>query len=119
MIGLLFRSLLFRRGFEFRHRLLCSSRLKRSLCGRKPRDRNAERRAADVIETYLTAETDGSWIAAMFAADTDFQTRLGAAAAFGADAHQLAHAVAVQHLKRIFRHDLVFNIVGNKSRRVI
>src|SRR5207244_712443 len=63
--------------------------------------------------------SDRAWIAAVLAADADLQIRLHAATALGAEAHQLAHAVAVQHLKRIFGHDLVLDVSWQKSARVV
>src|SRR5262245_1542305 len=48
-------------------------------CGlgrRQARDGNAERRRRDVVETGLMAELDRSRIAAVLAADADFQTGL-------------------------------------------
>ena len=40
-------------------------------------DRHAERRAGNVVQTYLVAEFHGSRVAAMLAADTAFQIRTG------------------------------------------
>ena len=50
----------------------------------------------------------------MLAADTDFQIRLHAAATLRADPHELAHAVAIEHLERIVSDDLSFDIVREK-----
>ena len=55
----------------------------------------------------------------MLAADADFQIRLHAAAALGADAHQLPHAFAIEHLKRIVRQDLSFDVVRQETARVV
>src|SRR5579862_6424508 len=57
----------------------------RSLCRRKPRDRDAERRARDVIEPDLVAECDRSRIAAMLAANAELESLAHFAAAFGGD----------------------------------
>src|ERR1019366_31305 len=49
-------------------------------CGRpraQPRDRHAIGRAGDVIQPDLVAKRDGSGIAAMLAANADFETRAG------------------------------------------
>ncbi len=55
----------------------------------------------------------------MLAADADLKIRLDAAAAFGAHAHQLAHAFAVEHLKRIVGKDFPIDIGREETPRVI
>src|SRR5436853_596638 len=45
----------------------------RRLRGGKSRDRHAERRAGNIVEPDLMADSDRSWIATMFAANADLE----------------------------------------------
>src|SRR6202023_3629707 len=60
----------------------------------KARDRHPERRARHVIELDLVAEGDRGGIAAVLAADAEFQVFARLAATLGGDANELADAVA-------------------------
>src|SRR5262245_14667621 len=71
------------------------------LRGGEARERHAERRARDVIERELVAERHGGRIAAVLAADPDLELRPCLAAPLDADAHQLAHALAVDRDDRV------------------
>src|SRR5262245_59336866 len=67
----------------------------RGLGGREAGDGNAERRAGDVVEREFMAEGDRGRVAAVLAADADLELGARLAAALDADAHQFAHALAV------------------------
>src|SRR5213594_1683090 len=55
----------------------------------------------------------------MFAADSYFKIRFDAAAALGAEAHQLAYAFAVEHLEGIVGKNLPVYIRRQEAARVI
>ena len=55
----------------------------------------------------------------MFAADADFEIGFDAAAALCGDAHQLAHAFAIEHLKRIVGKDFAIDISRQKAARIV
>jgi len=61
----------------------------------EPGDWHPVGRAGNVVEADLVAEADGGRIAAVLAADAELQVLARAAAALGADAHELAHPLAV------------------------
>src|SRR5260370_2188491 len=73
----------------------------RRLGRRQAGDRNAERAATDVIQADLVAELDRVGIAAVFAADADFQVLSLTAAFVNAGFHQAAHSVSIDGLDRI------------------
>src|ERR1041384_3309250 len=89
----------------------------RSLRRRQSCDRHAERRATDVIKSDLVAEGNRARLAAVFAADADFKFGLDRAPAFCARAYEFAHAVGVEHLKGVFGHDLVFDVLREEAPR--
>ena len=70
------------------------------------RDRHAVRRAGNVIQTGAVAEFDRIGVAAMFAADAEFDIFARfLAATFAGDFYQFAHAFLIQRRKRIlFEH---------------
>src|SRR6266849_8206492 len=76
------------------------------LGGGQTGDGNAERAAAYIGQADLVAELDGVRIAAVLAADADFQILALTAALVDADLHQSAHAVDVDRLKWIPGDDL-------------
>src|SRR5436190_23118432 len=89
-------------------RLLVSFRLlaQRRLGRRQAGDRHAKRRATHVIHAHFVAEMDAVRVAAVFAANADFEVLVGfrpaAFTAFlDADVDQLADAVDVDRLERI------------------
>src|ERR1019366_8378566 len=55
-------------------------------------DGNAERRAGHVVHAHAVAELHRARLAAMLAADADFQVRIRLAAALDGNLHQLADA---------------------------
>src|ERR1700730_11928444 len=80
---------------EYNLRLAGDCLAKRGLRRGQPRDRDAIRRAGNVIEPNLMTERDGSGIAAVFAANADLDVRTGLAAAHHADFHELSDAVPI------------------------
>jgi hypothetical protein len=66
----------------------------RRLGRRQPRDRDAERRARDIVEPDALAECDAGGIAAMLAADAELDVRPRRPAALGGERHQLADALS-------------------------
>src|SRR5258708_6136826 len=71
----------------------------------EPGDRHPIGRAGDIVEADLVAEADGGGIAAVLAADAELQVLARAAAALGADAHELAHALAVDGDEGVVREN--------------
>src|SRR5262249_51388645 len=73
----------------------------RRLGGGEARDRHPERRARYIIQPDLVAERDRGGVAAMLAADAELEVLPHLASALGGDAHQLAHAFAVEGHERV------------------
>src|SRR6185503_7282671 len=67
----------------------------------------------------LVTERDRLGIAAVLAANADFQFGLHAAPALGAHSYELAHAIAIEHLKRVVPNNLSLDVVGQKTTRVV
>src|SRR5436190_13549568 len=67
----------------------------RGLCRGQPRDRNPVGAGADVIEPDLVEEMDRRRVAAVLAADAELEIGPRRAAAFDADAHEIADALDV------------------------
>src|SRR6516165_640758 len=80
------------------------------LRGRNARDRQAERRAADVVEAGVVEEADRTGISPVLAADAQLQIRAHAAAALGRDPHELADPVLIDRLKRGAVDDLLLDV---------
>src|SRR5438105_3147631 len=57
------------------------------------------------------AERDRRRIAAVLATDTDLEVRAGLAALLDGDAHHRADALAVEHLERVARDDLLLHVL--------
>src|SRR6185503_19058992 len=68
----------------------------RGVGGSEPRDRNAERRAADVVQPEAVAEIDAARIAAVLAADADLQVGARGAAEVDGDLHEVADAALIE-----------------------
>src|SRR6516162_5581822 len=96
-------------------RLLAQCGLRRG----KPRDRHAEGRARYVVEPKFVAEGDRGRIAAVFAANPEFQIWPYLAAPLGSDADQLANAIAVERHERIDWQNSLCRIDAEKARRVV
>lgn len=94
-------------------------RVQHGLRGGQSGDWHAERRTAYVVETDLVTECDRLWIAAMFTADADLEIWFHTTTPLGAEADQLAHAVAIENLKRIVFNDLAFDVIGQKAARIV
>ena len=82
----------------------------RRLRGREPRERDAVRRARDVVEPEPVAERDRARLAAVLAADPELDARLRASPALDADPHEVADAVLVDHLERVALEDAVLEV---------
>src|SRR5246127_2611590 len=67
------------------------------LCGRESGSQDPERRTGHVVHSNLVAELYGRRFASVLPANADLQARSRLAPAFNADAHQLAHAIAIDH----------------------
>ena len=88
-----------------------------SLRGGQTGDGHAERRAGHVVHADAVAELDGARLAAVLAADADFQVRVGLAAAFDGSFHQLADAFVVEDGGGIVGENLA--IPGRSASRVL
>src|SRR5262249_20344082 len=91
------------------------------------RDRHPIRGTAHIVESDLITELDRGRIAAVLAADSDFEVRPRGPALFEAHLDEDAHTIAIQLLERIgfqdpFRHvihnDLAGIIAGETERRL-
>src|SRR5229473_916857 len=79
-------------------------------CG-QARDRNTERRSADVVHADLVAELHALCIATMLAADADLELGSCLAPLFDAPAHQHADALDIERLERIRQENTGFLLV--------
>src|ERR1700745_2702491 len=91
----------------------------RGLCCGETGDRHAIRRAGDVVQSHLVAESDGRGIAAMFAADAYLQARTGLAPTRHADLHQFADTVAIDRDEGIYLQDSLGDVGAEEARRII
>ena len=66
----------------------------RSVSGRQTGDRHTERRAGNVVQANLVAEHDGRRIAAVLAADAEFDVRAGLTAQIRSNFDHAADALA-------------------------
>src|SRR6266550_1400042 len=98
---------------------LVLTELQLGLRGGKPCNRNAIRRAGDVIEPAGSEEADGVRIASMFPADADLEILVGAPAAFRPQLDQLSHAALIDRLERIPGQDLFLDVLGEERARVV
>src|SRR5262249_42674801 len=85
--------------------------LERRLGGGEAGERDAVRRARDVVEGELVAERDGGRRAAVLAPDGELGAVLRLPAALDRDPHELADSIAVERLERVAREDLVLEVV--------
>src|SRR5688500_18561350 len=82
------------------------ARLQSRLRRRQSRDRHAERRAADVVQTHLMAELDRARLTAVLAANPHLQVRARLPPPLGPNLDQLPYPFTVEHLERILLQDL-------------
>src|SRR4051812_25880941 len=68
--------------------------------GLQSRHRDTERRARHVVEPHVVEEVHRRGVAAVLAADTELEVRLGLTTLLGTDPHQRAHPVDVDRLER-------------------
>src|SRR5512137_2952704 len=85
----------------------------------QPGDRHAERRTTDVIHADLVAESHAGRLAALLAADADFELLIGLSATLDADLDQLADADLVDGLERIAGQDLLANVIRQEAADVV
>src|SRR5262249_52365932 len=91
----------------------------RRLGGGEPRDRHAERRARHVIEPDLVTEGDRGGSAAVLAPNAELDVGPHLLPALDCDAHQFAHAVAIERDERIDRQDALAGVGAEEARRVV
>src|ERR1700730_13315382 len=103
----------------YRSRLALGVLPERCLGGGKPRDRHAEGRARDVIESDLVAEGDRGGGGGVLAAKAEFDVGARFAPALDRDAHQFAHTVAVEGNERIDFEDALARIGAEEARGVV
>ena len=89
------------------------------LRGRKSCDRDAERRAGDIIQPDIVAELDGRRIAAVFAADAAVQLGTSLTTKLDRHLHQLADADGIETGKRIGLVDLVRIVCGQELAGIV
>ena len=78
-------------------------------CG-QARDRNAERRTADIVEADGPAKGDGFGVASVFATDRKGQVGIGVAPPFRPQAEQFADTVGIENVKRILGENALLDI---------
>jgi hypothetical protein len=78
-------------------------------------DRDPVRRAGDVVETDRVKELDRVRIAAVLAADADFQLRVRLASALRRQGHELPHAGLIEAREGIFRKDPLLDVCRQKD----
>ena len=82
--------------------------------GFQPGDRDAERRAGDVVQADPVEEVHRVGVAAVLAADADLEVGPGRPAALGADPDQLADALDVEGLERGDPEDAHLQVGGEE-----
>src|SRR5881392_659669 len=88
--------------------------VERRLSRGEPRQRNAVRRAAHVVEAEPVAETDRARVSAVLTADAELQIGSRLPAALDGDLHQLADTVEVERLEGIRVEHPVLQIEGQE-----
>ena len=90
-----------------------------SLSGGQTRNRNAVRRAGNIVHAAGLEEVDGRRIAAVFAADAQMQVGAGGTAQLGGHLHQLAHAHLIQLGEGIVLVDLLIIVSAQELAGVV
>jgi len=86
---------------------------------RQSGDRHPIRRTGDIVETDLVAEDDAGRLAAMLAADTEFDLRSGLASFVAAHLDQLADAGLVDGDERVIGEDVLVDIKWQELARIV
>src|SRR5699024_8714880 len=85
----------------------CTGCFNSSLSSSQTGNRNTEGRAGNIGQANIVAELNGGRVAAMLAADAQFDVGTGLTAQVGSHLHQFANAVLVQFRKGIVLVDLL------------
>src|SRR5690606_22247503 len=115
-LGCFFRCLL---GCLFRYWLGSGAVVDRGLCSGEAGDWHAVRRAGNVGKAELVAEGHGIRISTVLTADAELDVRLGLAAFFYGDLHELANTGGVERGEWVLRVDVVFLIAIEERAHVI
>src|ERR1039457_1744215 len=91
----------------------------RRLRGGQAGDGDAERRAGHVVHAHAVAELHRARLAAVLAADADFQVRIRLAAALDGNLHQLANTFLVEDGERIVGENLLILVLLLELRIVV
>src|SRR5262249_35492419 len=83
------------------------------------RDRDAERRAADVVEAHGLEEADARGIAAVLAADADLELRFGRPSALDRRLDQLTPALLVEGDEGVAPEDAALDVGGEELSGVV
>ena len=75
------------------------------------RDRNAQRRTANVVQTDAVTELDAGRLTAMFTTNTEMDIGTGRTAFSIGDLDQLANTRLIENLERVGREDILFEII--------
>ena len=87
-------------------------------CG-EARDRQAEGRATDVVQSDLVGEGDRRRLATVLAADAEDEAGPGLPAEPGGRGDELPDAGTIQHLERVGGEDPLFNVEGQEAPGVV
>src|SRR6266487_2140141 len=86
----------------------------RGLRGCEPREGDAIRRAADVVQAELVAERDARGLSPVLAANAELDVFLRGAAALDRDSHQIPHPALVERLERVALEHAVLEVPGEE-----
>src|SRR5881628_200594 len=107
--------LLLQRSPALSRRLARDHRLRRC----QSRDRHTVRRTAHIVESHLITKLDRWGIAAVLAADSDFELRTGGPALLHAGPHKRPNTFTIQFLERVGLEDSLRHVVGDDLTRII
>src|SRR5213594_1395054 len=107
--------LLLQRSPALSRRLARDHRLRRC----QSRDRHTVRRTAHIVESHLITKLDRWRIAAVLAADSDFELRTGGPALLHAGPHKRPNTFTIQFLERVGLEDSLRHVVGDDLTRII
>src|ERR671937_1818131 len=89
------------------------------VCGGETRDRDAKWRAGHVVQADLMEERHRGGVAAVFAAYPDLEIVTSFAAVPRRHLHELADALAVEHLKRVLREEAELDVTRQEGGGVV
>jgi hypothetical protein len=80
---------------------------------------HAKWRAGDIIETHIVTKFNGSGLAPVLSADTDFQIRTHSAPVFDSDPNEAPNPIRVKNLEGVVGKDTTFEVRGKETSGVV